>query len=122
MHDPPSATPPAQDTAVGQSGITYRISDNMLLLFIAGSVVLFHILTNGRFGFHRDELDILLNARQLDWGYVAYPPFTRLDVSDHVLVAVGDTRPCLLFGASLPYPVSGRCSLGGKLAAHALTA
>ena len=24
----------------------------------------------------RDELDILMTARQLDWGYVAYPPLT----------------------------------------------
>ncbi|MFN2138063.1 MAG: glycosyltransferase family 39 protein, partial [Candidatus Promineifilaceae bacterium] len=54
------------------------MSDNMLLLLIAGGIVLFHILTNGQYGFHRDELDILMNARQLDWGYVAYPPITPL--------------------------------------------
>lgn len=33
-------------------------------------------MANGQYGFHRDELDILINARQLDWGYVAYPPLT----------------------------------------------
>jgi 4-amino-4-deoxy-L-arabinose transferase-like glycosyltransferase len=38
--------------------------------------VILHILLNGQYGFHRDELDIIMNARQLDWGYVAYPPFT----------------------------------------------
>ena len=37
-----------------------------------------HVLTNGQYGFHRDELDIIMNARQLDWGYVAYPPLTPL--------------------------------------------
>ena len=37
---------------------------------------LIHILLNGQYGFHRDELDIIMNARQLDWGYVAYPPIT----------------------------------------------
>ena len=39
-------------------------------------VALLHMLANGQYGFHRDELDIIMNARQLDWGYVAYPPLT----------------------------------------------
>lgn len=53
-----------------------RISDNVLLLLLSGGVFVLHILANGQYGFHRDELDILLNARRLDWGYVAYPPLT----------------------------------------------
>lgn len=32
------------------------------------------LLTNGQSGWHRDELDMLDNARYLDWGYVSYPP------------------------------------------------
>lgn len=55
-----------------------RLSDNTVLLLLGLGVSLFHILTNGQYGFHRDELDILMNARQLDWGYVAYPPLTPL--------------------------------------------
>lgn len=51
-------------------------TDNVLLLALASGGVLIHILLNGQYGFHRDELDVILNARQLDWGYVAYPPFT----------------------------------------------
>ena len=35
-----------------------------------------HILTGGRYGFHRDELATLDDARHLAWGYVAYPPVT----------------------------------------------
>ncbi|HYA25223.1 MAG TPA: glycosyltransferase family 39 protein, partial [Terriglobales bacterium] len=46
------------------------------LLAIAGAVTLLHILTNNRYGFHRDELQVLSDARHLDWGFVAYPPFT----------------------------------------------
>jgi hypothetical protein len=46
------------------------------LLAIAGAVTLAHLLTNGRYGFHRDELQFLSDARHLDWGFVAYPPFT----------------------------------------------
>jgi hypothetical protein len=41
---------------------------------IAASLV--HIATNGRYGFHRDELQFLSDARHLDWGYVSYPPLT----------------------------------------------
>ena len=46
------------------------------LLLIAAAIALLHILTNGRYGFHRDELQFLSDARHLDWGYVSYPPLT----------------------------------------------
>ena len=46
------------------------------LLAVAAAVTLLHLLTNGRYGFHRDELQFLSDARHLDWGFVAYPPFT----------------------------------------------
>ncbi len=47
----------------------------LLVCLALGGAVL-HAALNGQYGFHRDELDILMNARQLAWGYVAYPPFT----------------------------------------------
>ena len=47
-----------------------------ILLGIATAVTLVHLLTNGRYGFHRDELQFLSDARHLDWGFVAYPPLT----------------------------------------------
>ncbi len=50
--------------------------DRLILVAIAAAFALFHILTNGRYGFHRDELQFLSDARHLDWGFVAYPPFT----------------------------------------------
>jgi len=50
--------------------------DLLVLTCIAAAFALFHILTNGRYGFHRDELQFLSDARHLDWGFVAYPPFT----------------------------------------------
>jgi hypothetical protein len=46
------------------------------LLSIAAAVAIIHMLTNGRYGFHRDELQFLSDARHMDWGFVAYPPFT----------------------------------------------
>jgi len=38
--------------------------------------VIFHLLIGDRYGFHRDELATLDDARHLAWGYVAYPPVT----------------------------------------------
>lgn len=35
-----------------------------------------HMLTNGQYGFHRDEWQFLSDARDMDWGFVPYPPLT----------------------------------------------
>jgi hypothetical protein len=51
-------------------------ADTFELLGIAAVVALVHIFTNGRYGFHRDELQVLSDARHLDWGFVPYPPLT----------------------------------------------
>jgi len=51
-------------------------SGTVAVLAIAAAVALLHLLTNNRYGFHRDELQFLSDARHLDWGFVAYPPFT----------------------------------------------
>lgn len=40
------------------------------------AVLAIHMATNHRYGFHRDELQVLDDARHLDWGYVVYPPLT----------------------------------------------
>jgi len=54
----------------------HRRADTLLLLAIAVVVAVVHLLTNHRYGFHRDELQFLSDARHLDWGFVPYPPFT----------------------------------------------
>lgn len=66
-------------------------ADLIPLLVIAGAVALLHLLTNSRYGFHRDELQFLSDARHLDWGFVAYPPLTPF--LEHIGLAV--------FGVSL---------------------
>ncbi len=54
----------------------HRWSDNANLIAIAAAIAVIHLLTDNRYGFHRDELQFLSDARHLDWGFVAYPPFT----------------------------------------------
>jgi hypothetical protein len=45
---------------------------------IAAGIVVLHLATNARYGFHRDELQLLSDARHMDWGFVAYPPLAPL--------------------------------------------
>ena len=51
-------------------------ADTVAVLAVAAAVALVHLLTNQRYGFHRDEFQFLSDARHLDWGFVAYPPLT----------------------------------------------
>src|SRR5258707_187693 len=53
-------------------------SDFGVLVLVAVAWLVLHIATNGQYGFHRDELQTLDDARHLDWGFVAYPPITPL--------------------------------------------
>lgn len=61
-------------------------ADLYILLLLATADALLHILTDGRYGFHRDELQFLSDARHLDWGFVAYPPFTPF--IEHIGLAI----------------------------------
>jgi len=51
-------------------------SDLGILILLALARVILHAITNNNYGFHRDELATLDDARYLAWGYVAYPPLT----------------------------------------------
>lgn len=54
-----------------------RPKDALLLIAcFAAAKLVFHTVVNQQYGFHRDELATLDDARHLAWGYVAYPPFT----------------------------------------------
>src|SRR5436190_8224755 len=50
--------------------------DVAILVYLAMATVIVHVLTGGQYGFQRDELATLEDARHLAWGYVAYPPVT----------------------------------------------
>jgi hypothetical protein len=51
-------------------------ADTWILVGIAAAVAVVHVATNNRYGFHRDELQVLSDARHMDWGFVPYPPVT----------------------------------------------
>ena len=56
----------------------FAFNDLTILVLLAVARLAVHLLTNHQYGFHRDELAMLDDARFLAWGYVAYPPFTAL--------------------------------------------
>jgi len=53
-------------------------SDLGILILLALAKLVLHLLTNGQYGFYRDELGMLDDARHLAWGYVSCPPTSRL--------------------------------------------
>jgi len=61
-------------------------TEHLALLAIAAAIAVLHIATNNRYGFHRDELQFLSDARHLDWGFVSYPPFTPF--VEHIGLAI----------------------------------
>ena len=52
--------------------------DLALLIALAAATLVVHVFTGHQYGFQRDELATLEDARHLAFGYVAYPPITPL--------------------------------------------
>src|SRR5580700_8312398 len=101
--------------------------DRLTLVAIATTVALVHVLTNGRYGFHRDELQVLSDARHLDWGFVPYPPLTpvveRISMSMFGLSLVG-LRLASVMAQAILVVVAGLMARelgGGRLAQVAAT-
>lgn len=98
-----------------------------VLLAIAAVRLLLHTLTNGQYGFHRDELATLDDARHLAWGYVAYPPVTPF-FARLALVLLGSAPAAVRFFTALAQCVAmvvvGLMAreLGGGRRAQVLTA
>jgi len=52
------------------------LSDAAFLSAFAALILVVHFYVGSGYGFHRDELQFLDDARHLQWGFVAYPPLT----------------------------------------------
>lgn len=106
---------------------TLLASDGARLLLPALAILILHALTNGQYGFHRDELAVLDNARRLAWGYIAYPPITpliariALDLSGPSLVALRFFSSFTLAIATVLTGLMAR-ELGGGRRAQAVAA
>jgi hypothetical protein len=70
--------PLIERTKISEKVYEQERTDWGVLLGIAAVVAVIHLLTNSRYGFHPDELQVLSDARHPDWGYVPYPPLTPL--------------------------------------------
>jgi len=103
------------------------VNDLTILVLLALARLLLHVLTNGQYGFHRDELAILDDARFLAWGYVAYSPVAPfiarvgLELFGPSLVGV---RLFSALGQSIVMVIAGLMAreLGGSRLAQLVTA
>jgi len=116
------------EQSLGQIDTRSR-ANTTVLLGIAAAVAFVHVLTNNRYGFHRDELQVLSDALHLDWGFVAYPPvmpfLERIGLGIFGVSLVGLRLFSVIAQASVIF-VTGRMARelgGGRLAqvAAALT-
>src|SRR5437773_1961053 len=78
-------------TAIIESESRRIRTEHILLVAFGGAALLVHLLTNGRYGYFRDELYYIACGQHLAFGYVDQPPLSIL------LIRVSQT----LFGDSL---------------------
>ena len=110
-----------------QSLKNFILSDLGVLIALALLKLVLHTLTNGQYGFHRDELAMWDDARFLDWGYVAYPPVTPF-IARIELVLFGNSLAGFRFFAavaqSIAIVLAGLTAreLGGRRPAQLLAA
>src|SRR3989442_1923805 len=76
MSSPASASAESDQEGYSVIRCPHWSDDAAILAIVAIATIIVHVLTGSRYGFHRDELATLDDARHLAWGYVAYPPVT----------------------------------------------
>jgi hypothetical protein len=75
-------------------------SENALLAYVALAKLLVHLLTNGNYGYFRDEFYYVAAGERLDLGYVEFPPFVAI-VADVSRFLLGDSPVALRFFPAL---------------------
>lgn len=102
-------------------------SDLAILSYLALADLLLHFLTNGRYGYFRDELYYLACGEHLAWGYADQPPLIAV-VARLSRALMGDSlfaiRFCPAVAGALLVLIAGLIAraLGGRRFAIALTA
>jgi hypothetical protein len=71
-------TSASQPSAASVKPNSFLASDLSIAWSLAAAVVLLQMLTNGRYGYFRDELYFLACSDHLDWGYVDFAPLVTL--------------------------------------------
>ena len=101
-------------------------TDTGVTILFAVVFLLLHVATSSPYGFHRDELATLDDARHLEWGFVAYPPLTpavgRLELSLFGTSTLG-VRLLPILALSVMLVLSGLLAreFGGSRRAQVLT-
>ena len=105
----------------------FLLTDTGILIALALIKLILHTLTNGNYGFHRDELATVDDSRYLAWGYVAYPPLTPL-IARVAFTLFGPSLAGLRFFAALAQSIAMVLAgllareLGGRRGAQVVTA
>src|ERR1700758_5587736 len=111
-----AAIPAAKRTHFNESG---------LIALFSAITLLIHLLTDGRYGYFRDELYYIACARHLDFGYVDQPPLSILLLRLNKLL-LGDSLfairllPALAGAATVAFIGIIARELGGRAWAIAL--
>ncbi len=71
-----------------------------ILVYLALFKLLLHLLTNGNYGYFRDELYYMAAGERLDLGYVDFPPFVAL-ITAFTRLLLGDSPVALRFFPAL---------------------
>src|SRR6266446_3462426 len=94
-------------------------TESALVVFFSAVALLVHLLTNGRYGYFRDELYYIACARHLDFGYVDQPPLSILLLRLSQML-FGDSLfsirllPALAGSATVAFTGAIACELGGR--------
>jgi 4-amino-4-deoxy-L-arabinose transferase-like glycosyltransferase len=75
-------------------------SENALLAYLAIAKLLVHLLTNGNYGYFRDEFYYIAASERLDLGYLEFPPFVAF-VTAFSRLMLGDSPVALRLFPSL---------------------
>ncbi len=118
----------SKDRKQGKGGDRHwLLSGTAVLLYLALAKLIIHLLTNGGYGYHRDELYYIACGNHLAWGFVDHPPLTPL-IARLVTSSIGTSLAAIrllpaLAGAATVF-VAGRIAkeAGGGLFAQVLTA